>query len=142
MCGKAEQDGWFSVILFELRQSRLDLGPLDCRALTSNQQLSRGRSMTISRHEPLDVRTILRGGRHTTIFSIIEKLEPGAEFYIVNDHDPAPLRRQIEARYPGVFGWTYVVQGPDLWQVAIERTDAPADGCGGRGEENPCTCDS
>ena len=106
--------------------------------------------MEISRFEPLDVRTIPPTVRHATIFGIIEKLQPGTAFCIVNDHDPVPLRRQIEARYPGAYAWTYIVEGPHLWQVAIERVDQAVDhrpeetsnGCGGHGEGNPCTCGS
>ncbi|WP_439492070.1 DUF2249 domain-containing protein [Bosea sp. (in: a-proteobacteria)] len=91
--------------------------------------------------EPLDVRTIPPTIRHATIFGIIERLDPGATFSIVNDHDPAPLRRQIETRYPGGYSWTYVVEGPHYWQVEIGRAEGepPAD-CGGHGEGSPCTC--
>jgi uncharacterized protein (DUF2249 family) len=88
--------------------------------------------------EPLDVRAIPPVVRHATIFGILERLPAGAAFSIVNDHDPAPLRRQIEARYPGAYSWTYVVQGPEIWQVEIGRGDA-AD-CGGHEEGAACTC--
>ncbi|SEG49946.1 DUF2249 domain-containing protein [Bosea lathyri] len=88
--------------------------------------------------EPLDVRAIPPAVRHATIFGILERLPSGAAFSIVNDHDPAPLWRQIEARYPGAYSWTYIVQGPEIWQVEIGRGDAAV--CGGHDEGAACTC--
>ncbi|MCA0419552.1 DUF2249 domain-containing protein [Bosea beijingensis] len=100
--------------------------------------------MTTQPLEPLDVRTIPPVVRHATIFGIMERLSPGDAFRIVNDHDPAPLRRQIEARYPGSYSWDYIVQGPEIWQVEIGRNEAGEDGhaadCGGHDEGHSCTC--
>lgn len=103
--------------------------------------------MTIQPLEPLDVRTIPPVVRHATIFGIMERLSPGDAFSIVNDHDPAPLRRQIEARYPGAYSWDYIVQGPEIWQVEIGRNQAGAQqaqqhdaDCGGHDEGHSCTC--
>ena len=99
--------------------------------------------MTIQPLEPLDVRTIPPVVRHATIFGILERLSPGDAFSIVNDHDPAPLRRQIDARYPGVYSWAYIVQGPEIWQVEIGRGEGNAENaadCGGHGEGHSCTC--
>jgi len=97
--------------------------------------------------EPLDVRAIPPVVRHATIFGIMERLSPGDAFRIVNDHDPAPLRRQIEARYPGAYSWDYIVQGPEIWQVEIGRNEAGAKevpehaaDCGGHDEGHSCTC--
>ena len=94
--------------------------------------------------EPLDVRTIPPVVRHATIFGILERLEPGGTFSIVNDHDPAPLRRQMEARYPGAYSWSYLLQGPDIWQVEIGRNAAGGEehaaDCGGHEDGQSCTC--
>lgn len=49
----------------------------------------------------IDVRTIPPISRHATIFAMIDALEPGEALEIVNDHDPVPLRRQLETRNPG-----------------------------------------
>lgn len=96
--------------------------------------------MTTLPLEPLDVRMIPPPVRHATIFGILERLEPGEAFSIVNDHDPAPLRRQIEARYPGAYSWAYIVPGPQIWQVEIGRNEAHAADCGGHDEGHSCTC--
>lgn len=96
--------------------------------------------MTTMPLEPLDVRMIPPVVRHATIFGILERLPPGESFSIVNDHDPAPLRRQIEARYPGTYSWAYIVQGPEIWQVEIGRGEANDADCGGHDEGHACTC--
>ena len=100
--------------------------------------------MTTMPLEPLDVRMIPPVVRHATIFGILERLPPGESFSIVNDHDPAPLRRQIEARYPGAYSWDYIVQGPEIWQVEIGRVAAGAEehaaGCCGHEDGHSCTC--
>lgn len=90
--------------------------------------------------EPLDVRTIPPSVRHATIFGIIERLEPGTAFSIINDHDPAPLRYQIETRYPSAYSWTYVTSGPGLWLVEIGRLgEASDEGCS-HAEDHSCGC--
>ncbi len=103
--------------------------------------------MTTLPLEPLDVRAIPPVVRHATIFGILERLAPGDAFTIVNDHDPAPLRRQMEARYPRAYSWTYIVQGPQIWQVEIGRLEASAQesqehaaDCGGHDDGHSCTC--
>ncbi len=97
--------------------------------------------MTPSLPQPIDVRTIPPVVRHATIFGLLERLEPGEALGIVNDHNPVPLRGQIEGRYPDLFSWRYILQGPDLWQVEIRRGPATEDAadCGGH-EGQPCTC--
>lgn len=79
----------------------------------------------------LDVRTIPPVERHPTIFSLIDHLEPGAAFQIINDHDPRPLHYQLETRYPGAFSWTYMEAGPEVWRVEISRLAKHSCTCGG-----------
>ncbi|EEZ10200.1 conserved hypothetical protein [Brucella melitensis bv. 3 str. Ether] len=70
--------------------------------------------------------------RHATIFSMIDTLEPGEVPEIVNDHDPVPLRNQLEHRNPGAFSWVYKETGP-LWRVEIGRRKVHA-------SDHECTC--
>tara|TARA_R110002020_G_scaffold6231_2_gene26056 strand:- start:479 stop:757 length:279 start_codon:yes stop_codon:yes gene_type:complete len=79
----------------------------------------------------IDVRTIPRHERHPRIFSMLEALEPGQAFAVVSDHEPRPLQDQTEARFPDVFGWTYVEQGPEVWRAVISREAASCCGCCG-----------
>ena len=80
----------------------------------------------------IDVRTIPPTARHETIFYMIDTLEPGEVLEIVNDHDPVPLRQQLDQRNPGRFAWVYKETGP-IWRVEIGRRN-------GRDAGHECTC--
>ena len=69
--------------------------------------------------QTLDVRPMPPRVRHETIFERIDRLTSGETLRLVNDHDPAPLRYQLDATRPGQFRWEYVEQGPEEWAVDI-----------------------
>lgn len=69
--------------------------------------------------QTLDVRPMHPSARHGTIFDRLDELATGETLRLVNDHDPAPLRYQLDATRPGQFAWAYVEQGPETWQVDI-----------------------
>ena len=85
----------------------------------------------------IDVRTVAPRERHPLIFSTFGALATGQALELVNDHDPRPLYYQFNAQMPGQFAWDYLEAGPDLWRVAITRTqaapapDAAGSCCGG-----------
>lgn len=83
----------------------------------------------VSSQPQLDVRAVPPVERHARIFGIAQALTGGQSFIIVNDHDPRPLRYQMEARYPGLFGWEYLQQGPDIWRVEIKRLQSSGCDC-------------
>lgn len=85
-------------------------------------------SQTLSTPTTIDVRRIEPRERHATIFAAFDALQPGQALEIVNDHDPRPLRLQLQARAQGDFSWTYLQAGPELWRVAIARPAATATG--------------
>lgn len=70
----------------------------------------------------IDVRTIEPRERHPLIFGRLDELGAGASLRLLNDHDPKPLRFQLEAREPGQIGWDYLAQGPEIWRIRISRT--------------------
>ncbi|MGH8229500.1 MAG: DUF2249 domain-containing protein, partial [Steroidobacteraceae bacterium] len=74
--------------------------------------------------EKIDLRPLPPPQRHALIFATCGKLPTGSAFVLVNDHDPKPLRYQLEAESPGQFGWEYVESGPQVWQVRITRKKA------------------
>jgi uncharacterized protein (DUF2249 family) len=37
------------------------------------------------------------------------------------DHDPRPLRIQLEAKHGDLCRWTYLEQGPDVWRIRLQR---------------------
>jgi uncharacterized protein (DUF2249 family) len=69
----------------------------------------------------IDIRSLAPAQRHAKIFQLVAELVPGASFVFVNDHDPKPLRYQLEAEYPEQFSWTYREAGPAAWRVEIGR---------------------
>lgn len=71
--------------------------------------------------EDLDVRRLLPPQRHARILEAVAALEPGEAFVLANDHDPKPLRYQLDAEEPGQIEWTYLAEGPELWRVRIAR---------------------
>ncbi len=71
--------------------------------------------------DELDVRSLAPAQRHQLIFSTIDRLEAGRNLTLVNDHDPLPLRYQLEATRGNSFSWEYLEQGPKTWKVRIGR---------------------
>ncbi|HEY3437242.1 MAG TPA: DUF2249 domain-containing protein, partial [Actinotalea sp.] len=69
----------------------------------------------------LDVRALAPAQRHERIFAAVAALLPGEAFVLTNDHDPKPLRYQLDAEEPGQIGWEYRAEGPDVWRVEISR---------------------
>lgn len=67
----------------------------------------------------LDVREMVHGERHGTIFHRLADLETGQTLRLTNDHDPVPLRYQIDAQWPDHYRWEYVESGPERWVVDI-----------------------
>lgn len=69
----------------------------------------------------LDVRVIPPRDKHPTIFRTFDALAAGESMLLINDHDPAPLRYQLQAERSGKFEWTYLEQGPVTWRVQIDH---------------------
>ena len=59
--------------------------------------------------------------KHKTIFETYASLQPSESMLIVNDHDPIPLRFQLESTHEGKFDWEYIEQGPITFQVKITK---------------------
>jgi uncharacterized protein (DUF2249 family) len=74
----------------------------------------------------IDARAIPPQQRHALIFGEIDALPPGASLLLLNDHDPVPLRRQLEHRAPGAFDWSYLHADPGHFRVKITRRAAAA----------------
>ncbi len=69
----------------------------------------------------LDVRTLSPARRHQLIFATLDGLGVGQAVTLVNDHDPVPLRYQLEATRGESFSWEAVEAGPTTWRVRIAR---------------------
>lgn len=84
----------------------------------------------------LDLRQIPPSERHAQVFDGFDRLAPDAVLELVNDHDPAPLQRQFQARLPGQYLWSTQESGPEAWRVHVlklARRDHCCGGCCGGG---------
>ncbi|KXH78806.1 DUF2249 domain-containing protein [Sporosarcina sp. HYO08] len=59
--------------------------------------------------------------KHQTIFQTFDGLNPSESMLIINDHDPVPLRFQLESMHKGNYGWEYIEQGPSTFQVKVTK---------------------
>ncbi len=69
--------------------------------------------------------------RHLVIQQLFEHLSEGASLQLVVDHDPKPLRFQLEAKHGSRCQWTYLEQGPDVWRVRLQQRSDPGPDHGG-----------
>lgn len=72
----------------------------------------------------LDVRVLPPPKKHTTIHEKLALLAPGETLRITNDHDPRPLRFELDHDHPNVFSFEYVESGPLTWLVDIVKAKA------------------
>ncbi len=72
----------------------------------------------------IDLRTIAPRDRHAVVFSRVDALKAGQSLQLLNDHDPQPLRWQLEDRCFGQFAWAALESGPAVWCVQITRVAA------------------
>lgn len=72
----------------------------------------------------LDVRTLPGPQRHPRIFALLDQLSPGEELVLINDHEPKPLRYQIQANQPDCFEWDPRETATHEWTVRIRRLRA------------------
>lgn len=76
---------------------------------------------TVETLDVLDVTIIEPRFKHPTIFQKFDSLKGGEGFIIHNDHDPKPLYYQLLGERGNVFSWTYLEEGPEVWEVQIMR---------------------
>lgn len=73
----------------------------------------------------LDVRSLPMPQRHPRIMEAFDALEIGAELRIVSDHEPRPLRGELERSRPGTYVWLQHMHSADHWEVTLRRVAAP-----------------
>jgi uncharacterized protein (DUF2249 family) len=69
----------------------------------------------------LDVRALPCSVKHPLLVRTFVELPAGGYFILVNDHDPAQLRSQFAAQWPGAFTWEYLAQEPEHFRVKITK---------------------
>lgn len=69
----------------------------------------------------IDVRQIDPQHRHMVILQLFENLPAHGAIQLIADHDPKPLRFQLEAKSGAACLWAYLEQGPDAWRVRLGK---------------------
>ena len=69
----------------------------------------------------LDARDIPHAIRHATILGALDTVAPGRGMVLIAPHDPLPLLKQIEGRWPGGFEVSYQQRGPEAWRLHFAR---------------------
>ena len=69
----------------------------------------------------VDVREIPREFRHTRVIGQVTSLVPGEALVIAAHHAPTPLLNQIEQEVAGEFTFEYLLEGPQVWRVQVNR---------------------
>lgn len=75
----------------------------------------------------IDVTKMLPSEKHPSIFNAFDSIEPGASVIIHNDHDPKPVYYQLLGLRGNCFTWSYLKNGPDVWEVEIKKNE-PSNG--------------
>jgi uncharacterized protein (DUF2249 family) len=84
-----------------------------------------GKAASQNTSKELDLREVPRPERHPLVFADLDALKVGESFLLINDHDPVPLRRQIEDRRPGQVTWEYERGEPGMFRIRIKRIASP-----------------
>ncbi len=69
----------------------------------------------------LDVRVIAHEIRHGAVLGALESLKPGKAMILVANHEPLPLLKQIDRKFPDLFTRTNVEEGPEVWKIQFTR---------------------
>lgn len=74
----------------------------------------------------LDVRSIPMPQRHQRIMAAFDALEIGGELRVISDHEPRPLRGELERSRSGTYVWLQHMHSADHWEVTLRRVAPPA----------------
>ena len=69
----------------------------------------------------MDVRWVSCSIKHGLIIKAWLDLPVGGHFILWNDHDPAKLRGQLAAQWPGTFSWEYLPAEAGEFRVWITK---------------------
>ena len=78
--------------------------------------------MSASLANTFDLRQIAPPARHSLIVNGFSALLPGQTLELINDHDPKALNAQFEVESPGLYSWSYLEKGPEVWRVQIGKS--------------------
>jgi uncharacterized protein (DUF2249 family) len=69
----------------------------------------------------LDVRSVPHGQRHARVLSAVSELPADGALVLVAPHAPMPLLAEIDRRFPGQIESEWLQEGPEVWQIRLQR---------------------
>lgn len=69
----------------------------------------------------LDVRTLDCSIKHPLLVKTFIELAAGDHFIILNGHEPARLRDQFAAQWPGTFTWESLPAAPGEFRIKVTK---------------------
>lgn len=78
----------------------------------------------------IDVTVLEPRMKHPAIFDAFDDITHGETVVIHNDHDPKPLYYQLLGERGNCFSWTYLSNGPEVWEVEIKKNEQSAETVG------------
>lgn len=78
----------------------------------------------------IDVTVLHPQKKHPAIFDAFDNIAEGNAVVIHNDHDPKPLYYQLLGERGNCFSWTYLNNGPEIWEVEIRKNSKDAETVG------------
>ena len=84
-------------------------------------KITKNKKTTKEDENILDATLLHPSIKHATIFNRFDALKPGESFELHNDHDPRPLRFQLENMHGDSFTWEYLEQGPEIFRIKITK---------------------
>ncbi|MCS3702010.1 DUF2249 domain-containing protein [Salinibacter ruber] len=83
----------------------------------------------------LDVRPLQAERKFESVLVVLDGLDAGESFVLVDDVYPRTLRLRIRDERSGAVRWAYLKKGPRVWCVRVERGPAALqEGVRGEGE--------
>lgn len=89
--------------------------------IKESQEFRMSQTQTPENATELDVRVIPGSQRHPHIFGVLQGLGMGESLIIKNDHDPVPLRHQVDNYFEGEFDWKYLEEGSQVFRLCFTR---------------------
>ncbi|MGA5299559.1 DUF2249 domain-containing protein [Nucisporomicrobium flavum] len=74
----------------------------------------------------IDVRELPHAQRHATVLAAVDAVPADGALVLVAPHAPLPLLTEIDRRYSGQFATEWLQDGPDVWQVRLQRAGLSA----------------
>ncbi len=71
----------------------------------------------------IDVRAIEKTLRKKIVFNHFDELPDHHRLVLISDHNLLPLNKLFQKERPGLFHWQTVINGPDIWEIVIQKDE-------------------